>query len=114
MEGQWTDSPYVFISVATGGPIQPGVIYDRFKAVAKAAGISARLHDLRHSCASYLAARGYDVKRVSVHLGHANTNITLDLYTHLFPGALDNVAENVERLIHGDTDVAMPSRSRRA
>lgn len=106
MEGKWQVSPYVFISTKTGGAINPGQIWAHFKAAAKRVGINARLHDLRHSCASYLVAKGWDVKRVSVHLGHANTNITNNLYVHLFPDALDDAAEDVEEYILG----AEPSR----
>jgi integrase len=109
MVGKWEDSPYLFVSTKTGGPVNPGVIWTHFKTAAKAAGIEARLHDLRHSCASYLKAKGWDVKRISVHLGHANTNITNNLYIHLFPDALDSAAEDVEGYIRGDDD-ADPSQ----
>ena len=81
------------------------MIWNHFKAAAKAVGIEARLHDLRHSCASYLKAKGWDVKRISVHLGHANTNITNNLYIHLFPDALDSAAEDVEDYLRRDDDI---------
>lgn len=69
-----------------------------------------RLHDLRHPCASYLKAKGWDLKRISVHLGHANTNITNNLYIHLFSDALDSAAEDVENYILGNNDDADAAR----
>ncbi|HEX6142369.1 MAG TPA: site-specific integrase [Geminicoccaceae bacterium] len=43
------------------------------------------LHTLRHYCASWLIAEGIQAKRVQAIMGHATIQITLDLYTHLFP-----------------------------
>lgn len=50
-------------------------------------------HDLRHTCASTLIARGGDVEQVSRFLGHRDAGITLRVYTHLFPGSLENLVE---------------------
>jgi integrase len=49
------------------------------------AGLRAiRIHDARHTHASLLIAAGADVVAVSRRLGHANPNITLTTYSHLF------------------------------
>lgn len=50
-------------------------------------------HDLRHTCASTLIARGGDPEQVSRFLGHRDAGITLRIYTHLFPGSLENLVE---------------------
>lgn len=42
-----------------------------------------RIHDLRHTAASLLLARGVDVSLVSERLGHGNVNVTLSIYRHL-------------------------------
>jgi integrase len=42
------------------------------------------LHSLRHAYASLLIAEGLDVVFVSRQLGHANPNVTLRTYAHLF------------------------------
>lgn len=42
-----------------------------------------RLHDLRHSHASFLIAAGVPIIAVSKRLGHSSINITLDTYAHL-------------------------------
>lgn len=101
MQGRWRpDEGYVFVAVSHGGQLNPSMLYTAFQEVCTAAGISGyRLHDLRHSTASLLFAEGTSAKLVSHALGHANTNITQNLYTHLLPGALDTIAETVERLL---------------
>lgn len=40
------------------------------------------LHDLRHTCATRLIRQGTDVKSVSLQLGHANIQTTLNIYVH--------------------------------
>lgn len=41
-------------------------------------------HELRHTCASLLINSGIDPKTVSKRLGHADTSITMEIYTHSF------------------------------
>jgi len=43
-----------------------------------------RIHDLRHSHASYLIMNGANIVAVSKRLGHASINMTLNTYAHLF------------------------------
>lgn len=50
-----------------------------------------RIHDLRHTCASLLAAAGASPKAVQVHLGHSSITVTMDRYTHLFPSDVDTL-----------------------
>jgi len=56
-----------------------------FKELLLAASIdkSVRVHDLRHTHATWLVESGVDIKTVSERLGHATTRITLDTYTHV-------------------------------
>jgi integrase len=67
-----------------------------FRAAVKRAGITApgRLspHSLRHAFASLLISRGLNVVFVSRQLGHANPNITLGTYAHLFERANHDAA----------------------
>jgi len=42
-----------------------------------------RIHDLRHSHASYLIGLGANVVAISKRLGHSDVNMTLKVYTHL-------------------------------
>ena len=42
-----------------------------------------RFHDLRHSCASLLLAKGIPMKEIQDWLGHSTYSTTANLYTHL-------------------------------
>jgi integrase len=58
-----------------------------------------RLHDLRHTHATLLLAKGVPVKVVSERLGHANATITLSVYAHVMPGNQRDAADLFARLI---------------
>lgn len=47
-----------------------------FQEVASSCGIAARLHDLRHNCATYLLKNGVPLEVVQKILGHRNINTT--------------------------------------
>lgn len=44
-----------------------------------------RIHDLRHSHATYLLSKGVNAKIIQERLGHKNINITLNTYSHALP-----------------------------
>jgi len=50
----------------------------------------------RHTAASLAIASGADVKVVQQMLGHKTATMTLDLYGHLYPDRLDDVAERLD------------------
>ena len=55
-----------------------------------AAGVPRiRLHDARHSCATHLLAAGTPVTTVARMLGHSSPVITLQTYSHLLPGQVE-------------------------
>ena len=56
-------------------------------------------HDIRHVYATYLNSRGVDIKSISELLGHSNTNITLDVYTHAYDERKIECANIFENLI---------------
>jgi len=65
-----------------------------------------RFHDLRHTCGSWLIAAGLGVKEVQAHLGHASAQVTLNIYSHLLPGAHTASAATMDRLMGGSKTVA--------
>lgn len=92
----WEESGYVFTG-KNGRALHPGTLYAVFCRVAARAGLEGfRLHDLRHSCASFLFAEGVPMKTISAILGHASTAITEAIYVHLFQEAVDAGVEAVE------------------
>ncbi len=57
-----------------------------------------RLHDFRHSCASFLVNNGAPVTMVSKYLGHSDINETLNTYSHMFDSALNSVVNVMNNL----------------
>jgi integrase len=59
---------------------QPSQITGRMGEFMQEAGVKASLHSLRHFSASMLLSQQVPITVVSQRLGHANTQITLDVY----------------------------------
>lgn len=57
-----------------------------------------RIHDFRHSCASLLINQGASIVLVSKWLGHSNTAITLNTYTHLYKSELNEMVNILNKL----------------
>lgn len=57
--------------------------YDKYIEASKVKRI--RLHDFRHSHASYLINKGIIISVVAARLGHSDVATTLNTYSHLFP-----------------------------
>ena len=71
---------------ADGRPLDPSWVTHRFRAVAQAAGFpNLRFHDLRHTFASILLARGVQPPVVQELLGHESITTTINTYTHVIP-----------------------------
>jgi len=75
----WRQGPnggWVFATVA-GGPIDPKVDWRAWKALLAAAGVrDARVHDARHSTATWLLAAGVDPRTVMDVMGWAQQSMT--------------------------------------
>src|SRR5699024_5419572 len=52
-----------------------------------ATGNRPRIHDARHTCASWLLASGIPINIVQNHLGHESITTTVDRYGHVMPAA---------------------------
>ena len=61
-----------------------------------ALGVSPRIHDLRHSHASWLIAAGIDLLTVSRRLGHESIQTTASVYGHLLPDQMQRAAAAAE------------------
>jgi integrase len=82
-----------------GGPLRHNNFYQRLFCPALArAGLpdQVRFHDLRHTCASLLIAQGAHPKAIQAHLGHSSIQVTMDRYGHLFPDALEHLADRLD------------------
>lgn len=83
-----------------GGPLRysnfRGRIFDPAVEAAGLGGLGITPHKLRHTAASLAIAAGADVKVVQTMLGHKSAAMTLDVYGHLFPDRLDEVADALD------------------
>lgn len=87
-------------TTATGGPINPKVVYRHYKKIA--AQIDApesRVHDLRHTYAVLSLQNGDDVKTVQGNLGHATAAFTLDVYGHVSEKMKEDSAARMQAYI---------------
>ena len=90
----------MFFTTPTGTAIDPDNLTKAYKALLKGAGLrDQRFHDLRHTAATLMLRDGLPVHEVSAVLGHSQTSTTLNLYSHVLPGANDRAAAAMERLL---------------
>jgi integrase len=89
------DGDYVCCT-ANGEHLHPMTMTRTFTRIAAGLGLSCTLHGLRHAQATFLIMAGIPVRAVSERLGHANTQITQDIYTHVLPTMQRAAADLVE------------------
>jgi len=98
---RWQEHGLVF-TTRTGAPILPRNLVREFKALLQRSALPPiRFHDLRHSCASMLAANGVPARVAMDVLGHANITTTQNIYTHVFDDAKRQAAEVMDRVFGG-------------
>jgi len=98
MGPDWKAGEWVF-TMEDGRPVSPDYVNVAFPRVLKKAKIRhIRFHDLRHSCASFLFARGCEMRLVMEILGHSQIALTANTYTHLLPEGDRRAADAMESL----------------
>jgi integrase len=81
------DDDLVFAHPHTGNPVDRTKVSKRFKRACQVAGVRpVRFHDLRHTFATRLAARGQPLRTIQEFLGHADSKTT-QIYAHYAPSA---------------------------
>ena len=68
-------------------PYNPTMLGKDFAAFCKMNGFKCTFHDLRHTFATMMIAKGVDVRTVASYLGHASVTMTLDTYANVDPDA---------------------------
>lgn len=92
-------NPWVFPSPKTGQPFVS--IFNAWNTIRRRADLAdVRLHDLRHSFASFLVNSGRSLYEVQALLGHSNPRTTMR-YAHLSQASLQDAAEVVTRVVGG-------------
>lgn len=73
----------------------------RLKKYAALAGVHRiRLHDLRHSHASFLIHSGVPITAISRRLGHKSPKVTLEVYSHMYSSSDADIAKILETCGH--------------
>lgn len=68
----------------TGKPFSPDYVSSHFSLLLKNNRLPhIRFHELRHSCASLLLNNGFTLKDVQEYMGHADIQMTANIYGHL-------------------------------
>lgn len=79
---RWKDWGLVF-ATAHGTPIEPRNLNRHWYGVRDAAGLSARFHDLRHTCVTLLLGLGVPPHVVRDIVGHSALDVTMNIYAHV-------------------------------
>ena len=84
----------------TGGPLMARNVIRSFHGVLREAGLRhQRFHDLRHGCASLLAASGASLTEAKEILGHSQIAITANLYTHIYDRAKREAMDRMDAVL---------------
>ncbi|MFJ9501567.1 site-specific integrase [Brevibacillus centrosporus] len=74
------------VCTSLGTPVIPRNLNRTWKRLIQESGVNQiRFHDLRHTHATLLLKQGVHIKVVSERLGHSDTRMTLDTYSHVHP-----------------------------
>jgi integrase len=89
--------PVLIFATRFGTPMEPRNLYQDFKLLLVKAGLpSIRFHDLRHSVATLLLARGINMRAIMELLGHARIGVTMDTYAHVLSEMMREVAAEMD------------------
>ncbi len=98
-EPRWDGKTLVFCT-GSGKPLAPSNIRRSLHRTLKQASLPLiRVHDLRHTAATYLLSVGTHPKVVQELLGHSTVTLTLDTYSHVLPALHKQVASHMDDLI---------------
>ncbi len=93
---EYKNTGYIFVW-PDGHPYRPDYITREFqKVLTKNNFPKMRFHDLRHSCASILYDKGWELKDIQTWLGHADIETTADVYTHISNTRKNNMAKDIQ------------------
>jgi integrase len=93
------EGDYVFTS-SVGTPLEPRNLDRLFKDLCDRAGLRRiRFHDLRHSAASILIAQRVHPKAIQALLRHSSSQITMDIYGHLFESVQRETADKMDEIL---------------
>ncbi len=94
--GEWVETGLVF-PTSTGRHLEPRNLNTAFGRLLVRSGVRAiRFHDLRHTCATLLLARGVSARVVMDILGHSQIAVTMNTYAHVIPAMQQQAAGQMD------------------
>ncbi|MEM7093674.1 MAG: site-specific integrase [Actinomycetota bacterium] len=95
----WPAHDLVF-TYEDGRPLHPDALSDAFKRLVKSSGLRRiRLHDCRHTYATIALENGVPIKVISEVLGHSSPAFTMDVYSHVTPAMMEDLARKVGEIL---------------
>ena len=95
---RWQDHDLVFASMV-GTPTSPRNLLRSFWRILERAELPhMRFHDLRHACATLLAAQGVPPRVAMEILGHAHISTTMNIYTHVLDDSTKHAIVGMDAL----------------
>jgi len=106
-EGPENDKDWWIFPNEFGGLLNPANVQRAFTRIIRTSGVpKIRIHDLRHSHATWLLLAKEPVQVVSERLGHAKPSITWDLYAHTLANSQESAADITDRLLREKKEVS--------
>lgn len=97
-KGDLTEDVFPLLSHFVSRPNKVGIVWEQVRTLANIDDV--RIHDLRHTFASYAVLEGYPIPMVAKLLGHKRISSTLR-YTHVGDAHLEEEAEAIGQVITG-------------
>lgn len=111
----WSSDGALVFGRSETEPFHAASLYRRSDERWKRAGLTARLrlHQARHTYASFMIAAGVNAKALASFMGHSSIKVTFDLYGHLMPGSASEAAVMLDEFLMRSA-AADPNLRRRA
>lgn len=101
---EYKESDYIF-TWPDGSLIQPDYVSKKFKKLLKKNDLSLiNFHNLRHTTASILVKKGFDIKSIQMWLRHADVKTTLGIYAHVCEDAKQAMATDISKMLNIHVD----------
>lgn len=97
---KWTSKDNRIFTSVDGGYMHPSTCDHILRKIVRKYDLDPIcFHELRHTCASLLINSGVDPKTVSKRLGHSDTSITMEIYTHAFEESKNACADRFDEMM---------------
>ena len=100
---------YIFKN-PNGVPYRPDSLTRSFKRALERHGLPPmRYHDLRHSTASILVDKGWDINDIKEWLGHADISTTANIYAHISHRRKVSLAQDLDKTLTFEHETDLPT-----